>query len=727
MSVVPSPPSYAFFATTPKGIESLLAAELTALGAEETRETRAGVAFRGPLVLAYRACLWSRLANRILLPLADFAAPTPETLYAGTHAVAWEEHFGADHTLAVDFATVQSHITHSQYGALKVKDAIVDRFRARTGQRPSVERAQPDVRINVYLQRDHATVYLDLSGESLHRRRYRSESVAAPLKENVACAALIRAQWPEVAAGGGALIDPLCGGGTLLIEGAMMAADIAPGLLREYYGFLAWRGHDPTLWSHLLEEAEAQREAGLQRLSKLFGWDADARAVQAAQRNIAAARLQEHIVVEQRAIQDLRAPTDAQAGLVICNPPYGERLGEVETLMPLYAALGDKLKTEFTGWRAAVLTANPDLGKKMGLRARKRYTLYNGALECKLLCFDVTPEWYVVERGLDDDAPLSPGAEMLANRLRKNQKHLARRLAQEEASCYRLYDADLPEYAVAVDVYRGERLWAHVQEYAPPADVEPKKAERRLRDALRAIMAVLEISREQVYVKVRQQQKGKEQYQAIADTRQFHEVREGPCRLLVNFSDYLDTGLFLDHRPVRAYIREHAHGKRFLNLFAYTGTATVHAAAGGAAATTTVDMSQTYLEWARRNMALNGYTGDRHRYLHADCTVWLEEQAAQAGAPRYDLIFLDPPTFSNSKRMSGTFDVQRDHTVLIRHAAALLAPGGELLFSTNFRRFKMDCDALADLKIDDISRAMLPPDFARDPRIHQVWRIQTRD
>src|SRR3569833_428945 len=240
----------------------------------------------------------------------------------------------------------------------------------------------------------------------------------------------------------------------------MVAADIAPGLQREYYGFLAWRGHDATLWSQLIEEAEARRAAGLQRLPKLFGFDADARAVQAAQRNVAAARMSDHIVVEQCAVQNLCAPAGAAPGLVICNPPYGERLGDAETLMPLYAELGAKLKTEFTGWR---------------------------------------------------------GAEMLSNRLRKNRKQLARWLAQEQVTCYRLYDADLPEYAVAVDVYQGERLWAHVQEYAPPASVDPKKAELRLRDALRAITAVLDIPREQVYLKVRQQQKGKEQYQALAD------------------------------------------------------------------------------------------------------------------------------------------------------------------------------------------------------------------
>ena len=720
----PSMHHYSFFAPTPKGLESLLLAELSGLGAVEVKETRAGVSFSGPLGLAYRACLWSRLASRVLLPLDNFAAATPEALYAGVHALAWEDHLGPDDTLTVDFTTVQSQINHSHYGALKVKDAIVDRFRERDGRRPSVARERPSVRINIYLYHDQATVYLDLSGESLHRRGYRDKSVAAPLKENTACVLLIRADWPEIARAGGTLLDPMCGGGTLLIEGALMAADIAPGLLRDYFGFQGWRGHDTALWSELIAEARQRRADGLRQLTTLYGFDADPRAVEAARHNAATAGLTPHILIEQREVRALLAPPTDTPGLLAVNPPYGERLGETEALKPLYAELGAKLKEHFGGWRTAVLTADPELGKGMGIRARKRYVLFNGALECKLLCFDVTPEWFITPRPAEDDLPLSPGAEMLVNRLRKNLKTLGRWADKEQVSCYRLYDADLPEYAVAVDVYHGEKLWVHVQEYAAPASIDPQKAEARLRDALRAIPVALDIPREQLFFKIRQRQKGSAQYQASDETGEFHEVREGPCRLLVNFTAYLDTGLFLDHRPVRTLIRELARGKEFLNLFAYTGSASVHAAAGGATGTTSVDMSHTYLEWARRNMALNGYIGKQHRYIQTDCVQWLAAQSASANRQRYGLILLDPPTFSNSKRMEGNFDVQRDHVTFIRQAVALLAPGGTLLFSTNYRRFKLDNAALADLQVEDISRAMLPEDFARNPRIHQVWRIQ---
>jgi len=735
-----------FFATAPKGIESLLAEELRQLGASSVRETRAGVAFTGDLSVAYRACLWSRLANRILLPLTRFAAATPEALYAGVQTIDWDQHLAVDDSLAIDFTASQSRITHSQYGALKAKDAVVDQFRDRHGRRPNVERVRPALRINLYLHKDEATVSLDLSGESLHRRGYRSEATAAPMKENLAAAVLLRAGWPEIAnaqsptggiKAGGPLLDPLCGSGTLLIEGALMAADIAPGMNREYFGFLGWRGHDAALWQTLKEEAAARRDAGLPQLPTIIGYDADRHAVHAAAENIARAGLTGHVHVERRELAACTPPAgkEVQQGLLVANPPYGERLGEVSELQYLYANLGELIKTRFTGWRAAVLTGNPELGKRMGLRAKKIYSLYNGALACKLLCFEVTPQWFVTPRELAApqaaaDMPLSPGAEiyaprgglgMFANRLRKNLKHLGKWAKREGIACYRLYDADMPEYAVAVDLYQGERRWVHVQEYQAPKDIDPAKAEARLREALSAIPVVLEIPAEQVFFKVRRRQRGTSQYEKLAEEKHFHEVNEGGLRFLVNFSDYLDTGLFLDHRLTRALVRDSARGRHFLNLFAYTGSATVYAAAGGAASTTSVDMSRTYLDWARKNLALNGYSDARHHYIQADCLEWLKQVGKEK--MRYGLIFLDPPSFSNSARMEETFDVQRDHAALLSATARLLAPDGVLIFSNNLRSFKMDHDALPGLHMEDITRSTIPADYARNPRIHHCWKI----
>ena len=708
-----------FFAPCPKGIESLLADELRALGAEAVKETRAGVAFEGPLAAGYRACLWSRLASRVLLTLTRVPAASPEALYEGVLAMDWSEHLAPDGTLAVDFAGTNAAITHTHFGALKVKDAIVDQLRARFGARPSVDTERPDVRVNVYLYHDEATVSLDLSGESLHRRGYRRDGLEAPLKENLAAAILLRANWPALAAEGGALVDLMCGSGTLLIEGAFIAGDIAPGLMRDYFGFLKWKQHDVALWSELLAEARTRREAGLKQLPPIRGYDRDVRAVHAARENIKRAGLDEYVHVEQRELSAC-APEDLPPGLVVVNPPYGERLGEAAELPALYKELGAQLKNNFSGWRAAVFTGNPELGKSMGLRAQRYHTLWNGAIECRLLHFEITPEAVVGERA-PKPFEIRPGssAEMFANRLRKDLQHFGRWARRQEIGCYRLYDADLHEYNLAIDVYESDRRYVHVQEYEAPDTIDPDKARQRLRHALGVIPLVLEIPKEQMFFKQRRRQKGGAQYEKFGEAGEFHEVREGRCRFLVNFTDYLDTGLFLDHRPTRALLGELANGKSFLNLFGYTGTATVHAALGGATATTTVDMSRTYLDWARRNLELNGLRGQDHELIQADVLKWLGQNRGR----RYGLIFLDPPTFSRSKRMEETLDVQRDHVALIRDAAALLTPGGTLIFSTNLRRFRLDADALAEFAVADITRKTIPKDFERDPKIHQCFRI----
>lgn len=708
-----------FFAPCPKGLEALLADELRALGAADVKETRAGVGFSGDLTLGYRVCLWSRLASRVLMVLDRFPAVSAEDLYAGVQRTRWSEHLDARGTLAVDFNGKSEGITHSNFGALKVKDAVVDQLRDETGDRPTVEPDRPDLRLNVFLYNNEATLSLDLSGESLHRRGYRQEAVEAPLKENLAAAILLRANWPAIAARGGALVDLMCGSGTLPIEAAFMAGDIAPGIGREFYGFLFWKQHDAAAWQALLAEARERREAGMAKIPPIRGYDVDKMAVRYARENTDAAGLSDHIVIERRELAAC-AKEELTPGLVIVNPPYGERLGEASELPTLYAELGRQLRDCFDGWRGAVFTGNPELGRHMGLRAERYHTLFNGAIECRLLHFDIGAGAVVEERAPKpfEIRPGSP-AEMFANRLRKDLQHFGKWARRQEIACFRLYDADLHEFNLAVDVYDSDKRYVHVQEYEAPDTVDPDKARQRLRHALAVIPLVLEIPKEQMFFKVRRRQSGGTQYEKQDESREFHEVREGPCRLWVNFTDYLDTGLFLDHRTTRGMLGEMARGKRFLNLFAYTSTATVHAALGGAVSTTSVDMSRTYLDWAQRNFELNAIRGPQHQLVQADVLKWLGEQR---GA-KYDLIFLDPPTFSRSKRMEDTLDVQRDHVELIRGAAALMAPGGALIFSTNLRKFKIDTSTLGGLSVEDITRKTIPKDFERDPKIHQCFRI----
>ncbi len=704
-----------YFAPSPKGVEKSLAQELRNLGARQVRPTRAGVSFQGPLETGYRACLWSRVASRILLHLTEFAAPSPEALYDGIRAFPWEEHLSTEGTLAVDFNVSSSRITHSQYGALKVKDAVVDRFRDLTGVRPSVDRDHPDLRINVYLHRNRARVSMDLSGESLHRRGYREETSAAPLKENLAAAILDLARWPEMAREGVPLIDPMCGSGTLVIEGALMAGDVAPGLFRERFGFFGWKNHDPELWDRVLSEARERRDVGLTHLPPIVGWDRDSLAVKNAWANVERAGLRGRVHIEKRALTAAN-PYPETPGLLVANPPYGERLGEEQALTALYARFGSVLKESFADWRGAVFTGNPRLGLRIGVRPDQTFTLFNGPIECRLLIFEARAEHEIPESGISRRS----GGEMLADRLRKNMKNIGRWARKEGIDCYRLYDADLPEYALAVDLYgEGEEIWAHVQEYEAPKTIDPLLAEERLAEALSVIPEVLDLGPDRIFLKIRRRQKGKSQYGKLAQTGRFHEVREGDQRFLANFTDYLDTGLFLDHRITRNMLREMASGRRFLNLFGYTGTATVHAAAGGALQTITVDLSKIYLDWARRNLALNGFSGPKHELIQADCMEWLE----RSNTSRFGLIFLDPPTFSVSKRMRESFDVQRDHVRLIEAAMRRLEPGGVLVFSANFRRFRMDPVILSRFHPEEITRDTIPRDFARRPAIHRCWKF----
>ena len=330
---------------------------------------------------------------------------------------------------------------------------------------------------------------------------------------------------------------------------------------------------------------------------------------------------------------------------------------------------------------------------------------------------------------------LTGGAEQFANRLHKNMRRLSRQVHKENITCYRLYDADLPDYNLVIDVY-GD--WVHVQEYAPPAEIDPGKVRRRLEDALAMIGSVLEVPAERVVLKERRRQRGAAQYERRDSGGDLLPVKEDDLTYLVNLHEYLDTGLFLDQRLTRRLVRKLAGGRRFLNLFGYTGTMTVDALAGGSPASTTVDLSSTYLEWARRNLEANGFRADLeasgaasqgrpgqptspNRLVQADCLRWVAEAEG-----RYDLIWLDPPTFSNSKKMGrATFEVERDHADLIRMTARrFMAPGGVLLFATNRRGFKLDHGELGSLTVKDLSRATLPFDCTRGANRHHVFRIE---
>jgi len=716
-----------FFATCPKGLEYLLRDELVALGAD-AREALAGVRFEGDLACAYRACLESRLASRILMPLAEFDAADADTLYAGVQAVDWSQHIASDATFAIDATGSSGSIRHSGFAAQKVKDAIADQCRERDGTRPSIQPDRPDVRLNLRLHKGRATLSLDLSGEPLHRRGWRGEQGDAPLKENLACAMLLRGGWPELYERGGALVDPMCGSGTLLVEAAWMVAGVAPALRRDYFGFLGWRGHDDALWQSLREAAQERALEGLRGLRPcFFGSDSDPRMIAIATHNLQSAGVAGFVMLDKHSAEYLQVPAGFATGLVITNPPYGERMGDLATLPALYKALGERLRAGFAGWRAAVLTSEPELERALGLRPDKQYMLFNGAIECRLDVCEVRDQ-----TAANAAATLSPGAEMVANRIRKNLRNLRKELSRTGVTCFRAYDADLPEYAAAIDVYRGwpedsadigddatAQTWLHVQEYKPPASVDVNAAKTRWRDLLHAARAAMDIPRERLVIKTRTRGRGGSKYGRFDARDEFLVVEEGGLRFRVNLYDRLDTGLFLDHRIVRARVRELARDRDVLNLFAYTGAASVYAAAGGARSTTSVDLSPGYLEWASRNLVLNGFEGREHVLARADAMTFLAETPA-----RYGLIYVDPPTFSNSKR-AGDFDVQRDHVALLEACGRRLRDDGAIVFSNNFRRFKLDVEALSrTFSVEDAGRVSIPHDFARRPQIHGCWILK---
>ena len=709
-----------FFVSCAKGLEYLLADELLALGLDKATATVAGVNAEGTLLQAQSAVLWSRLASRVLWPLDSFDCADEAQLYDGVSKIDWSQHLHADLTIAVDAHVSGTGITHARFAAQRVKDAVVDGLRARGLERPSVNVDFPDVRLNLSLRKGRATISIDLGGGALHRRGWRSAQHEAPLKENLAAAVLLRANWPAIHAQGGGLLDPMCGGGTLLIEGALMAADVAPGLHR--HGSIPpsrWLGFDLKGWNTQMAQAREREAVGRAALGRVIhGSDIDAMAIQAARQNAEEAGVSAAINFEVRDIARLQAPPQA-IGSVVCNPPYDERLAADAAL---YRQMGDALRETVPAWRAALLCGDADLAFATGLRAGKKYQLFNGALECALIVCDP-----VAVARPEQAAPreLSEGAQMVANRLRKNLRKFKSWRERAGITCYRVYDADLPEYSAAIDVYEEEggrgRTFLHVQEYAAPATIPDVDVRRRRNELLAATREVFQLPPAQIALKSRERGKGGSKYGRFEQRDEFIVVSENDALLRVNLFDYLDTGVFLDHRPLRRKMARESRGKRFLNLFCYTGVASVQAAVDGAASTTSVDLSATYLQWCADNLGLNGRGGSQHELVQADALRWLE---AERGT--YDVIFCDPPTFSNSARAED-FDVQRQHVRLLQAAVARLSGDGVLYFSNNFRRFRMDDEAVAAFaECREISASTIDEDFQRNARIHRAWEIRRK-
>lgn len=725
-----------FYITCAQGLAPFVKRELLDLGLD-AKEEGTGVSFTGEPKDAYRACLWVRCGSRVLLELKAGKFISLDQLHEELSLFSWSTHMKETDTFATKVTTRKAGNIHTHFAALRVKDAIVDYFNELMGTRPNVDLDAPDHRFYLHIDEKQYTLYLDMSGEPLHKRGFRSEQGTAPIKENLAAALLYRSNWPEKAANHEHFIDPLCGAGTILIEAALMARDIAPGLYRNDFGFMRWRRFNASDWDACYQEAQQRAVEGEARYQgQLVGVERSSMMIGITKANADRARVLKNMCFKHMPFQDYNRDPALTSGLIVTNPPYGERLGEKEMLVETYQDLGDFLK-RYEGFTAGVITSSPELGRVMGLRAKKINKFWNGALDCVYLQFEITPEYFVDRKKADEndrrvalETLLEDGGDAFMNRLTKNYKHLAKWAKRQNIEAYRLYDADIPEFNVAIDLYNDQIV---IYEYEAPSTVDKKLSEVRFNKVVQLIPHVVDgITPKDIHIKQRAKQRGKRQYEKLSESEgELFPVKEGGAELLVNLTDYLDTGLFLDHREVRMMIGKMAKRKRFLNLFCYTASATVHAANGGALNTLSVDLSRTYLAWADQNLALNGHF-DGHALIQADVLKWLKERVEKMRAKpllkrnedKFDLIFMDPPTFSNSKRMEDVLDIQRDHIALISDAMRLLAHEGVLLFSTNLRRFKMDSELLEIFDITDISNKTLPEDFKRNPKIRQCFLIK---
>ena len=835
-----------FFATCLPGVEPMLAEELGALGVRKVRPLKGGVAFYGKPAAALRVCLWSRLAGRVSSTVGRAGARDAEVLYEGVKGLAWEDEVAEGATIAVKVSGTNAALRNTQFTALKVKDAVCDRLAEVRGARPDVDPHSPDCLIEVRLREDKATVSVDLSGAALTHRSYLlpEDGDDAPLAVAQAAALLASLHAGEALRAGWGLFDPVCDDGILLCEAASVAADQAPGLLRERWGFTGWARFAEEAWDDLLAEADDRLEAGRaallgcapstealsaspdQEQVRIVGVSASSPAVARARAHLRRAGLRAVASAEAARTEDA-ADVEMRLARVVARAASGTPTGApkafpAEVAGAIAAVDADAIAVTGEGADAAaavgadavaaknatntvpallVATAAPvshadddaravaeagaflaaarraPVGSRFGAVGAEalegrfkaapalRLPIGRGRAEAVVECFDTPPAEPVTlavpnpAGGADLPVEVNDaGAAQFAARLRKVARERRKWAARENVQCYRVYDADLPEYACAIDLYEGAgpqagALYAHVAEYQAPKSVDEARARARFEDVLALVPVVLGIRPDHVFSKARLRARGGGQYREAGGRSYVTHTAEDGLTFEIDLGGYLDTGLFLDHRTTREMVGKMADGKRFLNLFAYTGTATVHAASGGAKSTTTVDLSQTYLEWAARNLEANGFrtviaggaesgksgrgrgakpagsTGKapRHELVRADVTRWITE-ARRAGRA-WDLVFVDPPTFSNSKSMGRrTWDVQRDHVELLVGVSRLLAPGGVAVFSCNLRTFKPDTEALAKLgvELEDITAQTIPHDFERNPRIHHCYLVRRK-
>ncbi len=727
-----------FFASASANQNDIVEKEVLKAGGTELHVTASGIEFEADLETAYRFAMWTRSSTRLLVLVHRYDnINSTDELYEHSLSLPWENWINPDTTFAITQTVSDCRwITNSHFAALRFKDAVVERIReAFDGNRPDVDKDNPDIVFHLHVNRKLVSWYVDFAGRDIAKRGYRVAQTEAVMNEFMAASVLARSQWNRMLDDNPVtLLDPFCGSGIICIEAALMATNTAPGLLNpDKFAFSRLPIHKQEVWDRIVDEAEnAKRKCKC----RIIGWDIDSNAIGISKKNAEAAGVSELI---EFSVHDFSETTEDDVellnlsgtqeikGCIVTDPPYGVRLELSESaLRHLYSAIGSVAFNCFGGWHMAILCTNQELLGYIEMKPDRTNILINGGLDCQVAhyyIFSNEQRAQMLKRAKAKREarlaePLSEGAQMAANRLQKNLASIGKEMKKQGVSCYRLYDADMPEYSAAIDVY--ENKWINLAEYAAPPSINEEDAKRRLEELVLATERVTGIPLEDIHVKRREIQKGSAQYvkKGTPSASHFFIANENGHRFSVNFQDYLDTGIFLDHRPVRKYIEEHSKNKRFLNLFCYTATATVYAAAGGALSTVSVDANANYLDWSIKNMALNGFRQMNHFYYRNDCLSYLRENH-----DIFDLIFCDPPTFSNNKSR-GTFDIQRDHGYLIRSCMNHLSKDGTLIFSTNFTKFKMFGEIYDDFDVQDITEETIGDDFKRNSKIHRCYLIK---
>jgi len=704
------------YASCPKHLELLLKDELISFGAENVAEKLSGVVFHASPEVLMHSLLWSRLANRILVLINNIKVKNSEELYDAIYQTDWlDQVYIVPKSLAINFKGTNKELRNTQYSSQVVKDAICDRIRETNETRPDIVKSNADLSVSVVLKHNQVLVYQDISGRSLHLRGYRQTLTKAPLKENLAAAVLIRANWHELSKQDYNLIDPMCGSGTFLTEGYLMACDIAPGLTNPHYSVETWKHFNQDKWNKILFDAKTRMMTGIDNFKgQIIGADHHKDSVKITEEHAYQLNAEDRIQCQYKTFDNFSIPN--KNNLVVCNPPYGVRLKK--NVDSTWRQLGEWMANKAVGSKAAIMTHAKNQGFLLGFRAKKSWKLMNGDLLITLITFDIENQKKLNSPEGQKHA-LPETAQMVANRIKKNANRLKKWIKHNEIKAYRIYDADIPEYAVAVDVYNNH---INIQEYKAPNNIPEKKTKKRLEDAVLGAQVALNIKNDKVHIKTRQKQTSNNQYEKRTVDSENLIIHEGNRKYIVNLEKYLDTGLFLDHRWVRSYIQDNSRNKSFLNLFCYTGSVTVAAALGGASRTVSVDSSKTYLSWAKDNFKINKMDMFSHKVIRNDVLEYLS-----SSNHKFDTIFVDPPTYSNSHSRTSDWDVQRDHKQMLFACKRLLNENGEILFSNNYRKFILD-EGLSDyFTIKDLTKQSISPDFQKSKIKRVCFQLKLKD